>query len=96
MTLFNVRLSRLRDVKKFQKDLSSLNFHYSGPKKTQLVDPELKIQVTQGVQNIQTRVGTPCKTGFNSNLCARSGLTPLQIDVKYVHESEHTPNFSLK
>ena len=36
------------------------NFHYSGPQKAQLVDAEFKIQVTQGVQNIQNYVGTPC------------------------------------
>jgi hypothetical protein len=36
------------------------NFHYSGPQKAQLVDPEFKIQVTQGVQNIQVCVRTPC------------------------------------
>ena len=41
-------------------DLSSIKFHYSGPQKPQLVDPEFKIQVTQEVQNIQTRVRTPC------------------------------------
>ena len=33
----------------------------------QLVDPEFKIQVTQGVQNIQTRVGTPCSPIFSMN-----------------------------
>ena len=35
------------------------NFHYSGPQKAQLVDPEFKIQVTWGFQIIQTRVRTP-------------------------------------
>ena len=40
------------------------------PKKTQLIDPGFKIQVTQGVQNIQTRVRTPC-TG--------PGVTELQL-----------------
>ena len=33
------------------------NFHYSGPQKAQLVDPEFKIQVTRGY--IQIRVRTP-------------------------------------
>ena len=60
LTLFSVRLSMLCEVKKLQNDWSSINFHYSGPQKAQLVDPEFKIQVTQGVQNIQTRAGTPC------------------------------------
>ena len=36
------------------------NFHYSGPQKAQLVNSEFKIQVTRRVQNIQTRVRTPC------------------------------------
>ena len=40
------------------------NFHYSGPKKAQLVDPEFIIQVIRGVQNIQTCVRTPCKASF--------------------------------
>ena len=49
--------------KKIWNDWSRINFHYSGPRKAQLVDPEFKIQVTRGVQNIQTRVvGTPCIT----------------------------------
>jgi hypothetical protein len=47
----------LSEVKKFQND-----FHYSGPQKAHVVDTEFKIQVTQGVQNIQTRDGTPCIT----------------------------------
>ena len=36
------------------------NFHYSEPQKAQLVDPEFKIQVTRGVQNIQVCIRTPC------------------------------------
>ena len=46
--------------KKVSNGWSGINFHYSGPQKTQLVDPEFKIQVTRRVQNIQTRVRTPC------------------------------------
>jgi hypothetical protein len=60
----------LHEVKRFQNDWSSINFHNSGPQKAQLVDPEFKIQVTWGVQNIQTRVRTPCITCW-INLGAR-------------------------
>ena len=38
------------------------NFHYSGLQKAQLVDPKFKIQVTRGVQNIQTESGHPVIT----------------------------------
>ena len=53
----------------------SINFHYSGPQKAQLVDPEFKIQVTREVQNIQTRVGTPCNI-TNSKTQVKTHLDP--------------------
>ena len=77
LTLFNVRLSRLREVRKFKNDWSSINFHYLGPQKAQLVDTKFKIQVTRGVQNIQTRVGTPCRLGrFGHVHCRAWFLVP--------------------
>ena len=63
LILFNVRLSRLHELKKIWNDWSIINFHYSEPQKAQLVDPEFKIQVTWGVKNIKTRVRTPCIGG---------------------------------
>ena len=55
------------------------NFHYSGPQKAQLVDPEFKIQVTRRVQNIQTRVRTPC---MHVLLLASRSAGTFSLDIK--------------
>ena len=65
-------LLRPPELKKIWNDWSSINFHYSGPRKAQLVGPEFKIQVTRGVQNIQNYAGTPCMVVREISLTSNS------------------------
>ena len=49
------------EVRKVSNGWSAINFHYSGSHQARLVGPKFKTQVTQGVQNIQICIRTPCR-----------------------------------